>query len=175
MKLLATLLLITGGFLPSSIYTKQFTNLEGTNISLAQYQGKRILLVNVASQSEYAAEQLPQLEQLYQQHKDSLVVIAFSSNDFGNEPRTDAEIKLLMQYSYDVHFPVSVKCTVNDGVANTHPVYVWLQNQNENGSLGVKVQKDFQKYVIDKDGTLIGVFGAKTKPMDSAIIKTITQ
>lgn len=175
MKLLTTLLLIAGGIFTSSIYTRQYTDLDGTNISMAQYQGKKILLVNIASASEFAAVQLPQLEQLYQQYKDSLVVIGFPSNDFGNEPRTDAEIKLLLQNTYHIGFPVSVKTTVKDSLTTTHAIYTWLQNQSENGSINMKVKKDFQKYIVDKNGMLIGVFGAKTNPLDSAIINTITQ
>jgi glutathione peroxidase len=169
------LLAIGGGIYTSSIYTRQYTNLQGTNISMAQYQGKKMLLVNIASQSEYAAVQLPQLQQLYNQYEDSLIVVAFPSNDFGNEPRTDAELKLLMQNTYHIGFPVSVKTTVKDSLASVHPVYKWLQDQTENGSINVKVKKDFQKYVVDKNGTIIGIFSSKTNPMDSAIIKTITQ
>jgi glutathione peroxidase len=169
------LLVAAGGIYASSIYTRQYTNLEGTNVPMAQYQGKKMLLVNIASQSQYAAIQLPQLQHLYQLYKDSLVVIAFPSNDFGNEPRTNAELKLLLQNTYHIGFPVSVKTTVKDSLASVHPVYKWLQNQSENGSVNVKVKKDFQKYVVDKNGTIIGIFGSKTNPMDSAIIKTITQ
>lgn len=159
----------------SSIYTKQFTALTGTNISMAQYQGKKILLVNIASGSEYAAVQLPQLQQLYQQYKDSLTIIAFPSNDFGKEPRTDAELKLLLQNTYHITFPVSVRTGVKDSTPNTHPIYQWLQSQNENGVMGMKLKTDFEKYLIDKDGTIIAVFGANTKPLDNAIINAITQ
>jgi glutathione peroxidase len=159
----------------SSIYTKQFTVLTGTNVSMAQYQGKKILLVNIASGSEYAAVQLPQLQQLYHQYKDSLVVIGFPSNDFGKETRTDAELKLLLQNTYHITFPVSVRTGIQDSTANTHPIYKWLQNQNENGVMGMKVKTDFEKYLIDKDGTIMAVFGANTKPLDNAIKNAITQ
>lgn len=175
MKLLLSVLLLIPGLFTSSIYTRQFTSLDGTNIPLAHYQGKKMLLVNIASNSEFAAAQLPQLEELYQQYKDSLEVIAFPSNDFGNEPRTDTELKLLMQNSYHLHFPVSVKTTVKDSVAATHPIYTWLQNETENGNMNVKIGRDFQKYIVDKNGMLIGVFSGKVSPMDSIIIKTITQ
>jgi glutathione peroxidase len=142
---------------------------------MAQYQGKKILLVNIASGSEYAAVQLPQLQQLYQQYKDSLTVVAFPSNDFGKEPRTDAELKLLLQNTYHINFPVSVRTGVKDSTSGTHTVYKWLQNKNENGSTGMKVKTDFQKYLIDKDGTIMGVFAAKITPLDKAIINAITQ
>jgi len=176
MKLiLSTAIISISGLFVSSIYTKQFTTLAGTNISLSQYQGKKMLLVNIASGSQYAALQIPQLQQLYQQYKDSLVVIAFPSNDFGKEPKNNADLKLLLQNTYHINFPVSVLTTVNDSQASTNPVYKWLQNQNENGSTGKKLTGDFQKYLIDKDGSIIGVFGATTSPTSNAVINAITQ
>jgi glutathione peroxidase len=159
----------------SSIYTKKLTTLGGTQIGIAQYQGKRILIVNIASNSEYAAVQLPQLQQLYQQYKDSVVVLAFPTNDFGKEPRTDAEIKQLFKNTYHISFPVSVRTGVKDSTTSTHEIYKWLQNQSENGMMNMKVKTDFVKYLIDKDGTIMGVFGAKTKPLDNAVINAIKQ
>jgi glutathione peroxidase len=177
MKLLITAIILTvTGVLTTSIYTKQFTTLNGTQVSLAQYQGKKMLLVNIASQSEYAAIQLPQLQQLYLQYKDSLEVIAFPSNDFGKEPKNNADLKLLLQNTYHISFPVSVLSTVKDSTAaTTHPVYKWLQSQAENGSTNKKLIGDFQKYLIDKDGTILGVFSASTAPMSSGVINAITQ
>lgn len=176
MKILASIIIVAfSGLFTSSIYTKQFTTLSGTQVTIAQYQGKKILLVNIASNSEYAAIQIPQLEQLYQQYKDSVVVVAFPSNDFGNESRNDADLKLLLQDTYHTSFPVSVRTSVKDSTGNTHAIFHWLQNQGENGNMNVKVKKDFQKYLIDKDGTIIGVFSAKTNPLDNTIINAITQ
>lgn len=176
MKIIITAALISiSGLLATSIYTKTITTLGGTQISLAQYQGKKILMVNIASASEYAAVQIPQLQQLYQQYKDSLVVIAFASNDFGKEPKSNTDLKLLLQNTYHIKFPVSVLSTVKDGLATTHPVYKWLQNQNENGSTSKKLAGDFVKYLIDKDGSIIGVFGPSVKPMSAAIVTAITQ
>ncbi|MGG9962141.1 redoxin domain-containing protein [Ferruginibacter sp. SUN106] len=176
MKILTAIaILISSSLFTTSIYIKQFTTLNGTQVSMAQYQGKKILLVNIASNSEYAATQIPQLEQLYQQYKDSVVVVAFPSNDFGNESRNDADLKLLLQDTYHTNFPVSIRTGVKDSTGNTHAIYHWLQNQSENGNMNVKVKKDFQKYLIDKDGTIIGVFSAKTNPLDNTIINAITQ
>ena len=69
----------------TSIYTQHFTSLNGDEIALSQYQGKKMLLVNIASESPLAAVQIPQMEQLFQQFKDSLEVIGFFSNDFNNQ------------------------------------------------------------------------------------------
>ena len=170
-----TVLAILSSLFTSSIYTKKYTTLQGEQIAMAQYQGKKILLVNIASASPYAATQLPQLQQLYQQYKDSLVVIAFPTNDFGKEPQTDASLKLLLENTYHISFPVSVKTSVKDNSSNAHAVYKWLQTKNENGMMNMNVKTDFQKYLIDKDGTIMGVFSAQVKPSDSSIIKAIRQ
>lgn len=176
MKAFAAMAIISiSSLFATSLYTKQYISNTGTQVNMFQYQGKKILLVNIASGSEHAAVQIPQLQQLYQLHKDSVVVIAFPSNDFGKETRTDAELKLLLQNTYHITFPVSLRTGIKDSTANTHPIYKWLQNQNENGVMGMKVKTDFEKYLIDKDGTIMAVFGANIKPLDNAIKNAITQ
>jgi len=160
----------------SSIYNFYFKSLSSdSEISLSQYQGKKMLLVNMASESPYAAVQIPQMEQLYQQYHDSLVVIGFFSNDFNNEPREDNVLKLLMTNTYHATFPTSVRISVKDSTGNTDPLYNWLQHKFENGVMDVKVRKDFQKYLVEKDGTLVGVFAGRINPADPQIINAITQ
>ncbi|HMD01104.1 MAG TPA: hypothetical protein VKH37_13165, partial [Ferruginibacter sp.] len=150
MKILLIIsMIVFGNTFTSSIYTKHFTSLTGNEIYLSQYQGKKMLLVNMASESEYAATQIPQLEQLYQQFHDSLVVIGFFSNDFGHEPRSNSDLRLLLQDTYHSTFPVSQKIGVKDSTGNTHELYTWLQRQSENGSIDSKVKRDFQKYLVD--------------------------
>jgi glutathione peroxidase len=175
MKTLIICMTICCGYFYTSIYSQHYTTLDGDEVYLSQYQGKKMLLVNLASESQYAAVQIPQLEQLYQLYKDSLVVIGFPSNDFGNEPRSNADIRLLMQNTYNSTFPISAKIGVKDSLITLHPLYRWLQHENENGTLNVKVRKDFQKYLVDSDGKIIGVFSAKVDPLDSTIINAITQ
>jgi len=160
----------------TSIYDFHFRSLSNDSvINLSQYQGKKMLLVNMASESQYAAVQIPQLEQLYQQYKDSLVVIGFFSNDFQNEPREDNVLRLTMTNTYHATFPTSVRISVKDSSGTTDPLYTWLQHKTENGMMDVKVRRDFQKYLVEKDGTLVGVFAAKVNPTDPQIINAITQ
>jgi glutathione peroxidase len=140
---------------------------------MSQYQGKKILLVNIASESPEAAVQIPQLEQLYQQYKDSLVVIGFPSNDFGNEPRTNEELKMLMQLTYHAAFPMAARMGVKDSTGNTHPLYSWLQHKSANGVMDVHISKDFQKILIDNNGSVIGFFGSRVLPMSNTIQNAI--
>jgi glutathione peroxidase len=157
-----------------SIYTHQYTSVRGGEVPLSQYQGKKILLVNIATESPKAATQIPQMEQLYQLYKDSLVVVGFPSNDFGNEPRTDNDIKLLMQNTYHAEFPVAILSSVKDSTGTTHSLYKWLQHKNQNGIMDVKISKDFQKILIDRDGNIIAFFSSTVEPMSSAVQNAIT-
>jgi glutathione peroxidase len=172
--LIITALLSLAGIYTTSLYSLQYQDTTGNAVSMSQYQGKRILFVNIATESPEAAVQIPQLEQLYQQYKDSLVVIGFPSNDFGNEPRNSAEIRLLMQNTYQAVFPVAAVTGVKDSLATTHPVYNWLQHKTENGNMDINISKDFQKILVDKDGTVIGFFGSRVLPMSAAIQQAIT-
>lgn len=167
--LILSALICTAGLFTTSIYTFQYNDVAGNTISMGQYQGKRILLVNIATESPEAAVQIPQLEQLYQLHKDSLVVIAFPSTDFGNEPRTSEDIRLLMQRTYQATFPVATLTGVKDSTGATHPLYSWLQHKSANGTMDIRISKDFQKILVDKQGRVVGFFGSKMLPLSSAI------
>jgi glutathione peroxidase len=176
MKIIVTIAAIgICSVLATSIYTKKFTTLSGTEVAVSQYQGKKILLVNIASNSPYAITQLPQLQQLYQTYKDSLVVVAFPSNNFGNEPKTNEQLRLLLKHSYKIKFPVSIIANVKDSIANPHPVYKWLHNKPENGITNISIKQDFQKILLDKSGIIIGIFSASTKPMDKVLTDAVKQ
>jgi glutathione peroxidase-family protein len=172
-SLIVTAVLGISSLFTASIYSYQYTDVSGNSVSMSQYQGKKILLVNIGTESPEAAVQIPQLEQLYQQYKDSLVVIGFPSNDFGNEPRTTEEIKLLMQNTYHAVFPMAARTGVKDSTGNMHPVYSWLQHKTENGTMDIRISKDFQKILVDKDGSVIAFFGSRILPMSNTIQNAI--
>jgi glutathione peroxidase len=154
----------------SSIYNLSFTNTEGNNVSMNQYQGKKILLVNTATGSPRAS-QFAELEQLYQQHKDSMVVIAFSSNSFGNEPKSDATLKNYLQTTYGVSFVLAQKTEVTGN--NMGSIYQWLTKRLDNGVMNTRVKGDFQKYLINKQGHLVAVFDTATSPLDGMLQQAI--
>ena len=116
-------------FTISSIYSYQFTYIDGNNINLNDYRGNKILFVNTASNSLYT-NQYAQLEQLFQQYHDSLVVIAFPSNSFGNEPGSDADIKNFTDSNYHIHFILASRVSVNGN--DISPVWQWLTKASEN-------------------------------------------
>lgn len=157
--------------LNTSIYSYTITNVDGSEVSLNTFQNKKILFVNIATGSALAS-QLSQLQQLQQQYADSLIVIGFPSNSFGNESRSNAQIKEFCQSQYGVNFLLATKGAVKGG--NIQPVYQWLTKQTENGQLNTEVKSDFQKYVVDRNGELIGVFKGSVSPLDNQIISVIT-
>ncbi|WP_407524602.1 hypothetical protein PDL71_01915 [Lacibacter sp. MH-610] len=139
-----------------SIYTLSVPAISTGAINFQNYQGKKILLVNIAT-SGSNLEQLTELEQFYQLHKDSVVVIGFPSNSFGNTTQTNTGIKQFLD-SYGITFPIAAKSDVDDVNANT--VYKWLANAADNGSHEVEITEDFQKVLIGKTGKIKGVFSA---------------
>ncbi|HWR33556.1 MAG TPA: hypothetical protein VN451_08525 [Chitinophagaceae bacterium] len=155
----------------TSIYTLQFQDTDGNTIPMSNYQNKKILLVNIATNGTRVS-QLAGLQQLHQTYGDSVAIIAFPSNSFGHEPRTNAEIKQFCQNNYGVTFKIAAK----NSVAGTgiQSIYNWLAHASENGVMDGIVGGDFQKFLIDKTGSLIGVFAPSVAPMDSLVVNALT-
>jgi glutathione peroxidase len=158
------LLLFTG------IYELTVPTLSGGTINLNDYRGKKILIVNIATSSPYAS-QLTGLEALYQRHKDSLVIIAVPSNSFGKEPLGNQAIKEELTNKYHVHYLVTAKSVVSG--ATQLPLYKWLTSAAENGVVDNPVNADFQKFLINNKGTLVGIFSSNTDPLAEELQKAI--
>jgi len=163
-------ILIATIFLSISIYSISVNNIDGQTIHFSDYSGKKILIVNTATNSSYV-NQYAHLEQLYQLYKDSLVVIAIPSNSFGNEPGSNQAIKDFVTSNYNAHFTLGEKVPVTG--ADATPIYQWLEQESQNGTMNNELNGDFQKFLISKDGSLIGVFSPVIDPMDSLIQKAI--
>jgi glutathione peroxidase len=157
-------------FVLVSFYSLSFLDINNNVVNTQSFHGKKVLLVNIASNSP-KINQLNGLQQLQQQFKDSLVVVAFPSNSFGNEPKNNTELKQFLEQSYNLSFIIAAKTNVAGN--NRNPVYEWLANKNSNGDIDANTGVDFVKYLIDKDGKFMGMFSSKIQPMDSSIIQTI--
>lgn len=155
----------------SDIYQYTVPGIAGSSsIKFSDFKGKKILVVNTASGSQFAG-QYARLEQLYQQYKDSLVIIAFPSNDFNNEPGSEQDIQNSLRNSYSVHYLLAGKTSVTG--TGQSDLYKWLTTGTQNGAMTSTVQYDFQKYLVGSDGYLIGYFTGAMDPMDSAIQNAI--
>lgn len=159
--------------LPNSIYDFKVNSLEGREINFADFKGKKILIVNTASKCGFTP-QYKELEMLYQQYKDQLVIVGFPANDFlYQEPKNNSEIAEFCQRNYGVSFPMSEKVSVKG--RDMSPVYYWLTHKKYNGFRDSKVKWNFQKYLLDEHGKLIAIFNPKIAPLSEEIIEAITQ
>jgi glutathione peroxidase len=154
----------------TSIYTIHFNDTDGVDRSFSAYQGKKILVVNIATGSPRIG-QLAALQQLSEQYQDSLVVLVFPSNSFGNEPGTDSTIRSVCRDTWHTGFPIAAKASVKGPDAQS--TYAWLADPAANGAMTGTVGADFQKFLISEEGNLIGVFAPQITPMDSLIINAI--
>lgn len=148
-----------------SIYDFEVTTIEGQKITLAEYKGKVLLIVNVASKCGLAY-QYEGLETLYKKYKDKgLVILGFPCNQFSDqEPGSNEQIKSFCSLTYGVSFPMFAKINVNG--ENTHPLYVYLKKE-QTGILGSEgIKWNFTKFLVDKNGVVVDRFASATKPED---------
>lgn len=133
-----------------TIYQFSPIDIEGHEHSLAQYRGKYLLIVNIASKCGFTP-QYAKLEELYQKHRDHLVILGFPCNQFAKqEPGNEDEIKSFCSLNYGVTFPLFSKIEVNG--PNAHPLYVYLKKKLP-GVLGTKsIKWNFTKFLIGTDG-----------------------
>ena len=154
-----------------NLYNISINDINGKPIDLKKYLGKKMMIVNVASECGFT-KQYTQLEELYSAFKDKLVILACPCNDFGGqEPGSDAEIINFCQKNYGVSFPMMAKISVKGG--DMHPVYQFLTQKAENGLEDSEVQWNFQKYLINENGELVKVVSPRTLPTDAEIVNWI--
>jgi len=174
MSLLAVGLLISGfaAAQQKSFYDFSVKTIDGTNYSLSQLKGKKVMVVNTASKCGYTP-QYEILQKVYLDYKDkNFVIIGFPANNFGSqEPGTNSEIKNFCTEKFNVTFPMMEKISVKGN--DTDPLYKWLTSKSENGVMDSEVKWNFQKYLIDEKGNLIDVAYSKEKPDSERIIRWI--
>lgn len=167
--MLKTLLVAMIIMATTSIYDFKLTTLDGKPFSLADYKGKKILIVNTASACGFTP-QYADLEALYEKYKGKLVIVGFPANNFGGqEPGSNSEIQTFCKKNYGVTFPMSEKVSVKG--EDIHPLFKYLTD--EAGKLGEKdpIKWNFTKFLIDENGKLLAVFPSKVKPMSEEITK----
>ena len=147
----------------SHVYDFTATSITGQPVSLDQYRGKVLLIVNTASKCGFTP-QFEGLEKLWQAHGEhGLVVLGFPCNQFGSQdPGSDSEIASFCQLNYGVSFPMMSKVDVNG--ANADPLYQWLV-QEAPGILGTKAIKwNFTKFLVGRDGKVLGRYAPTDTP-----------
>ncbi|MCM2370603.1 glutathione peroxidase [Rhodopirellula sp. ICT_H3.1] len=146
--------------------------IDGETVDLHDYEGKVVLIVNVASKCGYT-KQYAGLQDLYEKYKDKgLVILGFPSNEFrGQEPGTNAEIKEFCTSKFGVTFPMMSKVEVNTPEACA--LYKHLTSQDAKPLGKGPVAWNFEKFLIGRDGQVVNRFGSKTKPSDEELITAI--
>lgn len=153
---------------PEGFYTLKMKSLEGEEIDFSSFRGKKILIVNTASECGYTP-QYEGLEQLYRQYKDKgLVILGFPANNFGGqEPGSNLEIAKFCQKNYGVSFPMFEKSDVIGKDRNR--VYQWLSTKSLNGWNEQVPTWNFCKYLVDEHGKLLAFFPSKVEPLSKEI------
>jgi glutathione peroxidase len=154
-----------------SIYDFKIEGLNGNTIDFAAFKGKKILIVNTASKCGFTP-QYEGLEQLYEKHKDKLVIVGFPANDFfSQEPGSNETISEFCKKNYGVTFPMAAKISVKG--KDKAPIYKWLCNKEENGVMDAKISWNFNKFLLDENGKLVAHFKSTVKPMSEEIISKL--
>lgn len=153
-------------------YDFKVKTLEGKDFDLSSLKGKKVMVVNTASQCGNTP-QYKELEAVYEKYGDVLVIIGFPANNFGSqEPGTADEIRKFCTEHYGVTFPMMQKISVKGD--DMDPLYRWLTQKKENGVLDSEVKWNFQKYLIDENGKLVDVVNPKEMPDSDRILAWVT-
>lgn len=144
----------------------------GQPLAFESLKGKKVLLVNTASNCGYT-NQYAELQQLAEQFADELVVIGFPANDFAEQERDDdSKIEQFCQVNFGVSFPLMKKSVVVKQPAQ-NPVYQWLSDAGRNGWNNQEPVWNFSKYLIGSNGQLLGYFGPAISPLSETVVESI--
>lgn len=156
----------------NSIHQFKVESLTGGTIDFSEFKGKKVLVVNTASECGFTP-QYAGLEELYNKHKNELVIVGFPANNFGGqEPGTNAEIKAFCEQNYGVSFPMAAKVSVKG--EDIAPIFAWLTSKEENGVKNVDIKWNFTKFLLDENGQLIASFESNVEPQSKAILNAIS-
>jgi len=151
-----------------SFYDLSATQIDGKEIKFADFKGKKLLLVNTASDCGYT-NQYADLQKLYEDFSNKLVVIGFPANDFKEQEKgTDKEIAQFCQKNYGVTFPIMKKSVVIKS-EQQNPVYQWLTDSSKNGWCNQQPSWNFSKYLLDENGVLTNYFDPSVSPLSKEI------
>ncbi|WP_232066389.1 glutathione peroxidase [Hymenobacter sp. BT18] len=156
---------------PGSVYDFTVQTIEGKPLQLSQYRGKKLLIVNTASECGYTP-QYKELEELYNKYSDRVVVLGFPANNFGGqEPGTNEQIATFCEKNYGVSFPLFAKVSVTGD--DTAPLYRFLADKSKNGAVSDAPTWNFCKYLVNEQGQVVAFYPSKVKPMSDELVAAI--
>ncbi len=156
----------------NSIHQFSVEGITGNDINFADFAGKKVIVVNVASHCGFTP-QYKQLEELYLTYKDHLVIIGFPCNDFGGqEPGSNSAIQQFCRLNYAVTFPLAAKISIKGALI--HPIYNWLTKKPLNKVADTEVKWNFHKFLLDENGQLIKSLPSSCSPFDDEILNWLS-
>lgn len=159
---------------PSSFYHLSIQQNNGQSLSMEQFKGKKVMLVNTASDCGYTP-QYKELQKLYEAYNDKLVIIGFPANDFkAQEKGSDEQIALFCEVNFGVTFPLAKKSVVIRDTAQ-NPVFGWLTHKALNGWNEQEPSWNFSKYLVNEEGILTHYFDPSVSPTSDIIIKAVDE
>jgi glutathione peroxidase len=157
---------------PVSFYTLKATANNGADIDFQNLKGKKVLIVNTASDCGYTF-QYSELKMLDERYKENLQIIAFPANDFKEQEKdSDEEIAVFCSLTFGIKFLIAKKSSVIKG-QNQNPVFEWLTHKEKNGWNDKQPEWNFSKYLINENGVLTHYFGPGISPVDEEVIQAI--
>jgi glutathione peroxidase len=154
---------------PKSVHSFKVESLDGKTIDFSKFKGKKILIVNTASECGFTP-QYEDLEKLYNTYKNKLVIVGFPANNFGGqEPGSNQEIATFCKKNYGVSFPMAAKVSVKG--SDTAPIFKFLTDKKLNGVKNTTILWNFTKFLLNEKGEIIDTFISTTKPTSDSITK----
>jgi glutathione peroxidase len=154
-----------------TVYDFTVKSIDGKDVKLSQYKGKKLLIVNTASECGYTP-QYKELEELSKKHGDKVTVLGFPANNFGGqEPGSEKEIATFCEKNYGVTFPLFSKISVKgDDMA---PLYKFLSDKSKNGAVSEAPTWNFCKYLVDENGHVVKFYPSKVTPLSAELVGDI--
>ena len=154
-----------------SIHSFKVKALDGKTIDFSKFKGKKILIVNTASECGFTS-QYEGLQKLYETYKDQLVIVGFPANNFGGqEPGSNEEIGAFCKKNYGVTFPMAAKVSVKG--KDIAPIFKFLTDKKLNGVKSTTILWNFEKFLLGKDGRVLARFSPRTAPDDPSVVQAI--
>lgn len=157
---------------PVPFYSLKATTNSGTEFDFSQLKGKKVLLVNTASDCGYTG-QYDDLQKLHERYQNKLVILGFPANDFKEQEKgSDEDIAQFCKINFGVTFPLMKKSSVIKG-AEQNPVFKWLSDSTLNGWSNKQPSWNFSKYLINEEGELVHYFDPAVSPLSKELISAI--
>ena len=157
---------------PGTVYDFTVKTIDGKDVKLSKYKGKKILIVNTASKCGFTP-QYKELEELSKKYGNKVVVLGFPSNSFNQELASNEEVSSFCEKNYGVTFPLFSTVAVKGEDAT--PLYKFLADKDKNGAVSDAPSWNFCKYLVDEKGHVVAFYPSKVKPLSDELVTAINK